>query len=149
MSHKETDCKEFVLETIRKIRQHPTNLREGTQAGVALHRVWRAVLDTYSETEFRHAIAQLLQEEVLICTWQVTRVEKGAIWGKTHHESVQSLSRNLPLEKKLWYQTQDGQTIVLPKPKVTAYKLFSRILLYVVADGLPNRALAIHERDSR
>ncbi len=146
-------CADFLVQAIRQIRQNPFNLKEGTKAGVAMHRLWAVTSEAYSEREFRRALARLLKSGALVAIWRLGRTSvKGQGEGQKEYchastiQRVASIPENMPLDDLRWYRHEDTYLSYEMRCDHGDYESIHKLLFYVVADGLPKRVPDPHKK---
>ncbi len=127
-------CADFIVAAIRQIRYNPSNLKEGTKAGVAINRLWSVVSEAYTEGEFRRAVKGLIKKEIIVATWRF-----GKRPGREHRACrVASIPARMPLERKWWCRHR-GKFMEYDQIHSENYESIRNFMFYVVADGLPQR----------
>ncbi len=128
--------KDFLVSTIRNVRQVWKNMKPGTAAGVQVHEVFQEALSVFTENEMRQALNELLHEGVLLMTATTDHCVRGkVIHGLTY---IQVIPLGAPLQEYYWNLNNKGD-VVKPSEFEHYAKRFSHMRLYVTADGLPER----------
>lgn len=136
------DCKTCIVEIIRKKR--PTHLKNGknTKAGIALHRVWKVCAVNYSEEQFTDALNTLIAEQILVAVCHFYRMRRSNALISTGQDYIETI----PVEavtasiRRRWMCDTAGNTIINNDLNDPHLKV-NRIVLYVLADGLPEKVI--------
>ncbi len=143
------NCADLIVSAIRAIRLNRPNMKQGTAAGVAMHRLWREISEHYGRQEFRLALEYLLSAGTVIATWDTTYVRVSRVGGQVHHdylwnrrERVHSIPPGMPLEDIGWRRgPRTGKFIKWEGGCKVSRVTIRHFLFYVAADGLAKRAL--------
>ena len=132
------DCSDFIISTARKIRKEPPNIKLGSCSGVKLTRIYEIVVASYTDCEIRKGLEILLEKGsvMLIAHGFVVTWVKGRKMYPFRDRRMLTISDSTPLDKRV-YLDREG----LPVDRHSKYvrESISKILLYVVEDGLPQK----------
>ena len=138
MSSKKPNCQEFILQAIREIRRNPSNLKPDARAGVKLNRLWDVARNIFTEDEFRHSLNSLLENDIVLVTWKVRNQR-----GKNRYEKATKLSMSTPLETERWHREKPTFHNTDSSANKVRYETVHKIMLYITADGLPEKVKKI------
>ena len=138
-------CSDFIIATIRRSRHDPKSLKPGAHSGVALRNVWKIAAEMYTEQEFRESLMALLENKEVIIIGGGFDEERNSE-GETgrfvsFHEIIFCPGNDFPLGEKCVCLDMEGHPVYEVPKKEGAYRVFTRVRLYVVADGLSGIAL--------
>ncbi len=148
------DCSEFIIEAARSLRQKPNRIRPPTaSAGVALRRLYDIARDVYSEEEFRQGVKTLLNDGAVVVVARQGELE--CVDGQEHSKQtgpsrdvkVSALPEQLPFGFGKWYLNESNLSVAAQV--AGKYRSYHSILLYVVADGLPDKVSNLDKRPNR